>query len=210
MKTASIIVTGLVTLGVALALHTADAEAQVFQRIGIKAGLNFSSQGGDFYDFVREVGGEVNARTGISLGLFAERMVNDRLTIVPELFYAQRGVRIPGENGLRSRELDLSYAEFSAIGKITFPLETIAPFVTAGPVLGILGGATGRVDDNEQSVEDEISGADFGFAIGGGVDRGPIGIEARYVLGLKDVVTDDDEGKNRGLSVLVSYALYPR
>jgi hypothetical protein len=194
-------------LGVAGA---AAANEIPFERVGVKAGLNFASQYGGFYDFVRDVGGEVDSRTGIALGVFGEMALRQRYTLQPEIFYSQRGARIPGENGLRKRDVDLSYLEFSAIGKMNFPLQSMTPFVAMGPVLGFLGGATGRVDEYEQSIEDEISGVDFGLAFGGGVTRGPIGIEARYVVGLKDVVSDDSEAKNRGLSLLMSYALYPR
>jgi hypothetical protein len=207
MKTTTLII-GVLMLGATTAAAAGDSP--FFERLGVKTGLSFSSQVGGFYDFVRDKGGQVESRTGIALGVFGEIPLHERFSIESEMSYSQRGVRIPEENGVRKRELDLSYAEFSAIGKLKLPLQSMTPFITTGPVLGVLGGATGRVGDHEQSIRDELSGVDFALAFGGGITRGPIGIELRYLIGLTDIVLDEDVAKNRGLSVLMSYELYPR
>ncbi|NNF15033.1 MAG: PorT family protein [Gemmatimonadetes bacterium] len=177
---------------------------------GATAGLTRATLVGGFPDLIQDVGGSVNPRYGISVGGYVLFAMGDQLWFRPELAITQKGYRVPGENGVRRRELDMTNAELGAYARRTFPLSSLQGWVGAGPVLSLNLSANGVVGENEIDVSDEIVGSDFGIGLEAGVNHDRMGFGLRYVLGLRDITESsdpDESAKNRGLLLVVSYAI---
>jgi hypothetical protein len=194
----------------ATAFLLTPAAAQQLDGYGLQAGVNRATMSGSFFDLVKDAGGSVNARWGFTLGGFASLGIATNTQLRPELSYTQRGVRVPAENGLRQRDLDLGYIDLAALVRRSFPMESVSPWVGAGAVLSINASSSAQVDDTEIDVSDEIKGTDFGLALEAGAGNGTWEVGLRYLLGLSNISesSDSDEAaKNRSLSVTVSYNL---
>lgn len=88
---------------------------------------------------------------------------------------------------------------------------SIAPSIFAGPAVGFLLSAS----IEGQDVKDGFTTADFGLVFGGGVDigtddRGKLTVDARYTLGLANVLDNstDYSLKNGAFMLMVGY-LFP-
>jgi len=194
----------------ATALLLTPAAAQQLDGYGLQVGVNRATMSGGFLDLVNDVGGSVNARWGFTLGGFASMGIATNTVFRPELAYTQRGVRIPAENGVRQRDLDLGYIDLAALVRRSFPMESVSPWAGAGVVLSLNTSSSAQVDDTEVDVSDEIKGTDFGLALEAGAGNGTWDVGLRYLLGLSNVSESsdsDEEAKNRGLSLTVSYNL---
>jgi len=188
------------------------AAAQELESFGVIGGMSRTTMGGGFFDLVKDVGGTVNPRYGVALGGFASFNLAPSTSLRAELLFAQNGVRIPTDGGLRERDIDVTYFDASGLVRRVFPLESVVPWVGAGPTLSFRGSVNGRVDGVEVDASDEVKGIDFGFALEAGAGRDNIDVGVRYILGLTNISESsdpDEESKNRGLFLLVSYA-FPR
>ena len=197
---------------VALGLTVLPAAAQQVESLGLVGGMSRATMGGGFFDLVQDVGGTVNPRFGVALGGFASFGLAPNTSLRAELLFTQKGVRIPTDGGLRRRDLDVTYFDMNGLVRRRFPLASVTPWVGAGATLSFRGSATGRIDDTEGDFSDEVKGVDFGFALEAGAGQGPWDVGLRYLLGLSNISESpdpDEESKNRGLFLLVSYA-FPR
>ncbi|MGI9625341.1 MAG: outer membrane beta-barrel protein [Longimicrobiales bacterium] len=197
----------------ATAVFALPASAQTLESYGVFGGLSRSQSGGGFVALAEDLGGVINPKYGIKLGGFAHFTLAPNTTLRGEMGLAQQGFRIPPENGLRERALDVNYLDFAGVVRRSFPQESVTPWVGAGPVISMRMSADGSVDEVSEDISDEISGSDFGLAVEVGASREVLDFGLRYVFGLTDInaVSDDaDETiKNRGLALTVSY-LIPR
>lgn len=188
------------------------AAAQELESFGVVGGMSRTTMGGGFFDLVKDVGGTVNPRYGIALGGFASFNLAPSTSLRAELLFTQKGVRIPSDGGLRERDLDITYFDVSGLIRRAFPLESVVPWVGAGPTVSLKGSASGAVDGVEVDVSDEVKGIDFGFALEAGAGKDNVDVGVRYLMGLTNISESsdpDEESKNRGLFLLVSYA-FPR
>lgn len=188
------------------------AAAQELESFGVIGGMSRTTMGGGFFELVKDVGGTVNPRYGVALGGYASFNLAPNTSLRGELLLTQNGVRIPTDGGLRSRDLDITYFDASGLVRRAFPLESIVPWVGAGPAISFRGSVNGKVDDVEVDASDEVKGIDFGFALEAGAGRDNIDVGVRYILGLTNISESsdpDEESKNRGLFFLVSYS-FPR
>ena len=177
---------------------------------GVAAGINRATMGGGFYELVKDVGGVVNPRYGLSIGGFASLPVAPETWIRPELALTQKGVRVPRDGGLKKRDLDLTYLDVAALVRRAVPVSSVESWVAGGPIVSMKMSATARVSENEFDASDEITGADLGLALEAGGTRGAVDMSLRYILGLSNVSTHsdpDEAGKNRGLQIKVAYNL---
>jgi hypothetical protein len=193
-------------------LAVGHADAQELESFGVVGGISRATMGGGFIDLINDVGGSVDARFGFALGGFAAFGLAPNTSLRGELMFTQKGFRVPPENGLNRRELDVTYFDLSALVRRSFPLDTATPWVGAGPVLSFRGGATGVVGDSEGDFSDEIKGVDFGLGIEAGAGRNNVDVGLRYLLGLSNITESsdpDESSKNRTMFLTVSYS-FPR
>lgn len=192
------------------ALAVGPADAQELESFGVVGGISRATMGGGFIDLINDVGGSVDARFGIALGGFASFGLAPNTSLRGELMFTQKGFRVPPDNGLTRRELDVTYFDLSALVRRRFPLDAATPWVGAGPVLSFRGGATGVVGDNEGDFSDELKGVDFGLGIEAGAGLNNVDVGVRYLLGLSNVSESpdpDEASKNRAMFLTVSYTI---
>lgn len=202
--------TGVIAVTAALVAH-APASAQL-NHVGFRLGLSRASLTGGFTDLVEDVGGESRSRTGFVAGAYVDYglpVVHDAFSVQAGLDVVQKGNRME-LNGDPFRELDLTYVEVPVLGKATFGNDALRYHALAGPVLSFKQSAEIELDDGERVEPQDITGSDFGFALGAGVRRGRLGLELRYVLGLSNISESDDpdeSGKNRQWALTATYQI---
>ena len=178
-------------------------------RFGIKAGLNVStmSKESDLDNYSRK------ARTGFNAGVFANIPLSSDFSVQPEILYSQYGNKIKftddGDKIYAKRNLDY----------ITVPVMfqyNVVPnfYLEAGPEFGFKVGSTIKyvnetLNFSVTSTVDDAKGFNLGLGIGAGYYVTPnIGITARYVAGLTDVIKDNKGGdaiKNNVFQVGLAY-----
>jgi len=153
-------------------------------KFGAKAGVNFATVTGDDTEGVK-------GRTSLHVGALSEFVISDKFSIQPELLYSAQGAKYE-EVGFKET-IKLDYLNLPIIAKFYvadgFSLE-------AGPQVGFLLSAKGKVEAEGDSVEvdikDFVKGIDFGLNFGVGYKL-PSGINfgARYILGLSNINESD-------------------
>ena len=159
---------------------------------GIKGGVNFSNFSGDDVD-------DIDGRTGFHLGLVAEFGLSESFAIQPEVLYSAQGA----EDGDMTWKLD--YLTIPVMAKY---FATDAFSIEAGPYIGFNTNSEIDMDGGSVDMSDDTESTDFGVGFGLGYEL-PMGIffQARYSLGLSDVITDVD-AKNNVFQLSVGYKLF--
>ena len=116
----------LVAASIATVLATAPLSAQRLDGWGVLGGINRATMTGGFIDVVKDAGGVVNPRYGFTVGGFASLSLATDTWLRPEVAITQKGVRVPPENGLRRRDLDLTYLDVAALVRRSIPAWLIA------------------------------------------------------------------------------------
>jgi hypothetical protein len=173
-----------------------SASAQSKMGIGIKAGLNMASVGGDGTD-------NYKSRMGLYAGALFEVQFSDMFAGQIEAAYSMEGAKEEGTmmGVAYTATVKLDYLEIPILLKVILPVPAVNPYIIVGPALGINLGATVTAEAGGQThdtdIKDAISGTDFGLAFGAGVAI-PMGliVELRYTLGLSNINKDNDTVKN--------------
>jgi long-subunit fatty acid transport protein len=192
----------------------AAAQAQEME-IGVKAGVNLATYGGDIED--RE------SRTGAHVGVLAEFGLSENFAIQPEIVFSMQGAD-------RKYTLDgVTYETEQRLNYINIPIAakyyvTEGLSIEAGPQIGFLISAKGDTDINgpgiseSESVDNKDAFKTFDFGVFGGLgyelDMG-LFFQARYTAGLIDILEksdidgDGDEGDykitNNVFSISIGY-----
>ncbi|TGV03315.1 porin family protein [Flavivirga rizhaonensis] len=164
-------------------------------KLGIKAGANFASLSGDDVD-------DLDGRTSLHVGAAAKIGISDKFALQPELVYSAQG-------------FSYSEAGFDSTGKLDYiNIPVLADFtiieglsVQAGPQIGFVINDEEDYDDGE--TEDiGAESIDFGALLGAQfkLENG-LFFQARYNLGLSDVISDVD-AKNNVFSLSVGYFIF--
>ncbi len=181
------------------------------QQFGIKAGMNVSSLSKD------ATLSDQGSKIGFNAGVFMNAPLAENFSIQPELMYSQMGEKydqqIAGKTYARSRHLDYVTVPVMFQYKATQGL-----YLEAGPEFGFLVSAKNKFtneSDNTTIAEssnykDDLQGFNFGLGLGAGYYFTPnVGLTARYVAGLTDVVKDRPSGgdsvKNNVFQVGLAY-----
>lgn len=182
------------------ATATIFASAQV--QFGLKAGVNFSTLGGDDFD---EVTGK-KSNTGFYFGGLAHIPISDNFGFQPELIYsAKQGLEFV-ESG-DELNLNLNYLNIP----LMLQYKTSGFYLEAGPQIGLLLTAKSKITIGgvtaEEDIKDELKGVDFGINLGlGYVMSSGFGFGARYNFGMSNIVDDPDaDAKNRVFSFGLIY-----
>ena len=168
-------------------------------RVGVKAGVNYTTFSGD------NVGG-AEYKFGAVGGLAANFGFSESLSLQTELLYSQKGTELAGTNV----KFKLNYIELPIMFRYTLA-DGKGPFLQAGPQVGYLAKAKlSDGDGNELKLDnDAFQKLELGYvaAVGYQLESG-LSIEGRFNGGINSVGKDDasyDQQRNRVFSVQVGY-----
>ncbi len=167
---------------------------------------------------------DVNYSFGLVGGGLIELSISDKFAIQPELLYSQHGFAVDmtffdEEFSVKTR---FNYLQVPILAKIKFGSEPVGFHVMAGPYAGYgVGDITvstemdGEKEEETASWEDtELKRVDFGVAAGLGVSisagPGRIGLDARYQLGLANMIEEpsgSEKLSNRNLQFSLCYII---
>lgn len=160
-------------------------------QFGLKAGINSSGLN-------VEGAQDLDSKIGFHGGGLAHIHVSDHFAVQPELVFSMQG----GESG--DTKLKLNYLNLPVLAQYMFDggfrLQT-------GPQLGFLLSAKYEVGDLEVEVDEAYKSLDFSWSFGAGYlfPQG-LGIDARYNLGISDIVEDNSiENRNSVFQVGLFY-----
>ena len=171
---------------------------------GVKGGVSFgniSNKG--------VLPGNLKTRTGFAGGVYA----GVRFTAVGigiEGLYAQRGAK--SNQAIATANTKLDYIDVPAYVKVTIPTSGITPFIYAGPQISFEVRCH-TANDAPCGASSTRKKTDYAGVIGAGVHLGSlgkagVGIEGRFVYGLRDLkldtVTSSTSYKTRSFMILGS------
>lgn len=164
-----------------ISFATANAQFQ----FGVKAGANFSNVNGD------NVSG-TSTLVGFNGGVFFKLPLGHHFSLQPELLYSGQGFKQDDGNGGTTTQTE-GYFNIPVLLKYTLP---VGLFAETGPQVGFLTAA--KVKDAGVSVTDktDFNSTDFAWAFGVGfkIPTTHLAIDARYNLGLANIVNNGATG----------------
>lgn len=200
-------------------------------QVSIKAGVNLASISEsatlEEYETLKN-----NTVTGFQAGVAFDLGLSKVFTIQPELLFIQKGgkatYRINEDNQIVSR-LYYNYVEVPVLAKLKFYGESGSGFyVLGGPFVGLavsgkskttttlLGNTT--VDEEEFEFDNDDEGerqrrTDWGVSVGAGIKFGQAYLDARYNLGINNLLDEDTDNQNddkpyrrtRGIGITLGY-----
>lgn len=194
-----------------LMLSVSSLNAQVHIQVGPKAALNIANFSGDDATINDQ---SLDSKFGFGGGIFALFQFGDIIAIQPEVYYTMKGASTTINTVDVSFNFD--YVEVPLLLKAIIPVEgsNIRPSVFVGPVLSFLSKAEVKGEGGGQSatedISDDVQDTDFGLAFGGGIGfligNNELGLDIRYILGLKSF---DDSGANDDIkNSVINFNLY--
>ncbi len=188
----------LLTLGLTqLAFGATSSESFSRQpvRVGIEAGMTFSNVSAP-----ADV--TPSNRTGLAVGLNVEIPLGEFFALQPELLFVQRGVNLAKVGNL-SVDAKYNSLELPLLAKVRLKFP-VSPYLVAGPVAiwNISRSVVGSTSGSATGINFNPKTLDFGFAVGGGVDVGPVFASVRYTVGISNLDENSADWKSRGVHVL--------
>jgi len=179
---------------------------------GVKVGLSL----GDVPKFADEIyrGANTSLRTGFAAGGFIAVRFGNGFSVQPEVLYTQKGVKIDYSDGSTSADLRYTadYIDVPVLARYTFG-KGVRGYVIAGPSfnfqLNTKVATSFFGQSGEQDVSEDVESLEFALVIGGGIELGPLLLEARWSEGLTNLAADStSEGpviKSRTYLFLVGF-----
>ena len=200
-------------------------------QVSIKAGVNFASISEssrlESYETLKN-----NSIAGFQAGIALDLGLSSFFTIQPELLYIQKGGKatytINADNEIVNR-LYYNYVEVPVLAKLKFfSTEGHGVYVLAGPFVGlalngknkvtttVLGNSTTREDKFDFNTDNDAERqrrTDWGISFGGGLKFGHVYLDARYNLGVNNLLDKDTNNQNdekpyrrtRGIGVTMGF-----
>jgi len=178
---------------------------------GVKAGLSLGDipEVGD----VLEVGNfDTSLRTGFAVGGFLTWQFEGGFALQPEVVYVQKGVELTFVEDSVSvdGEVETDFVDVPVLARYTFGQGGARGYVFAGPSFDFKVNAKAKAsvmgEAEEEDLDDEVESFEFALVFGGGVEFGPVLLEARWSEGLtnlaKEATADDPDVKSRTFLVL--------
>ena len=185
------------------------ASAQV--SLGVLGGLNIANLKLDQGDME---GAEFSTRTVFGFGCVLDYDLSQNIALRLEPMYLQKGADIEWEGYEGEFIIKLSCLEVPLMFKYSLSSDNINPYFMAGPSIGFNLSAKTEASSigvsEETDIKDETQSIDFSLDFGAGVSA-PMGnnsifLEARYALGLTNIIDDpaspDDDVKTNGIQFL--------
>ncbi len=201
----------LLSLIVVLALLVTPLNAQVHIQIGPKVGVNIANFSGNDATIN---GQSLDSKFGFGGGIFALFQFGNIIGVQPEIYYTMKGASTTINNVDVTFNFD--YVEVALLLKAIIPVEgaNVRPAIFVGPVLGFNSTAEVEGEDNGQSATEDLSefvqDTDFGLAFGGGigflVGGHELGVDIRYILGLKS--WDDSDANDDVKNSVINFNVY--
>jgi hypothetical protein len=188
-------------------------------QFGIRGGMNLS----------RFVGQDAtdDGRTGLNLGASIPLIRVSALSIVPEVYYAQKGGTEVDASGHGSFDFELNYIEVPILAKLRLPVpgaRWLHAYVAGGPAYAWnldcrvasdseLDAAARQCGEQFQSFQTAMSSADRGVVFSGGLDfsiagLGGVNLDARLVRGLARLREEGStDVRNQSVSLMLGYYL---
>jgi hypothetical protein len=150
--------------------------------------------------------GNLDTRTGFAGGLFLGYRVGF-IGVGLEGLYARRGAK--SDQSFATAQTRLDYIDVPAYVKVSLPTPLVQPFAYAGPQVSFeVRCHTAGDSDCPDAATSGRKKTDYGAVFGAGVRFGGLGLEGRYVYGLRDLklntVTDTHSYKTRTFLILLS------
>ncbi len=164
---------------------TTIAGAQI--QFGAKAGLNLAnlSISPKSSDYSLNMKPDFNAGVLVSIPLFS------KFSLQPEIMYSAQGSKLKSTD--ESGTYNMNYINVPVLFKYK---DASGFFAEIGPQLGILTSAKAKSGSESQDLKDELKSTDFSGVVGiGYLSRLNLGIDARYNLGLSNIVKESSDGK---------------
>ena len=166
---------------------TASAQVQ----IGLKAGANFATFSGSASD---------GAQTKVDFhgGAFAQIPLFNAFSLQPELLYSGQGAK--GTENETEFTVNQAYVNVPVLFKYQ---HGSGLFAETGPQLGFLVAANVKANGMSEDVKSSYKSTDFSWAFGIGYKISMLhaGIDARYNLGLSNVLSGETYGQTLTSSV---------
>ena len=187
---------------------------------GLKIGANFANlYGEDLKEMEEELGEDFESRLGICIGGFITFNISEMFAIQPEVLYSMKGSKAEGTlfGETFKVKFNISYLEIPVLVKLRIPTQgNVKPSLFAGPSLAIKLSGKSKVEyagESEEEDIEELKNTDFGLIIGAGVDlgfgflgQGKITVDLRYNFGLTKISEENDEVKNKVISLMIGYS----
>ncbi len=192
-------------------------EAQV-KSTGVKVGLSMVKMTGEGTEDLEDAFElDLKSKMGFCAGGFLVFDLTPEIAFQPEVLLVQKGVK--GEEEVFNETLTVNvsamYIDIPLLFKYTLPAQgVVIPAVFAGPYFGFKVDDSVKVEYAGQSETESLDAKslDYGVVLGAGIDypisSGKVVFDARYVLGLANINSEEDEGavKNGGLMIMIGYA----
>lgn len=180
-------------------LTTTVLASQAQVQFGLKAGANFYTLGGDNAEDAN-----LNSKIGINAGGIVNIPVSAKFKVQPEVVLSIQGAK---EDDGGTTNWNFNYLNIPIMAQV-FATEGL--YFEAGPQIGFLLKADIKEEGSSSSysVKDQLKSTDFSFGLGAGYKTASgFGFNARYNLGLSNILKDSDNGelKNRGFQIGVSF-----
>jgi hypothetical protein len=186
-------------------------------QFGFRGGMNLSK-------FVGADASSNESARGLNLGATIALFHFGPLSIVPEVYYAEKGSKELDLTTATTFEYGLDYIELPVLAKLTFPIRGgLRGYVAGGPAYAwnidcsITATETGSTNtfsecgETFRSFDTAIEKADRGVVIGGGLDFtvhgfGGLNLDARLVRGLARLKSGaGSDIKNQAFSLMLGY-----
>jgi len=161
---------------------------------GVKGGLSLADVP-NISDGVPAASAILELRIGYAVGGFVAIGLGNGFSIQPEALYTQKGTSITVSEGTASSEMKLKadYVDVPILGRFTFG-KGLRRYVFAGPPLNFLISAKAKSGflgtASEIDVSETVESFEAALVLGGGIEIGPLLVEARWSEGLTNIAVD--------------------
>lgn len=178
---------------------------------GVKGGVTLADVPNSL-DAFDEPGASTSLRVGFAAGGFLSIRFGGGFSIQPEVLFTQKGVKLEvSDGGLSSNvKYQADYLDVPVLARVTFG-KGVRGYLFAGPSFDIKLNAKMKIgimgESDEEDISDDVEDFEFAVVFGGGVELGPLLLEARWSEGLSNINVDPDEPelKTRTILFLVGF-----
>lgn len=173
---------------------------------GVKGGLTLADVPNSL-DAFDEPGASTSLRVGFAAGGFLAIRFAGGFSIQPEVLYTQKGVKLEVNDGGLSGNVkyEADYLDVPVLARVTFG-KGVRGYVLAGPSFDIKLNAKMQIGimglSEEEDISEDVKDFEFAVVFGGGVELGPLLMEARWSEGLSNLNTDPAEPELKSRTIL--------